>query len=104
MILRRSQDVLSIAGIDFSYIREGSGKPILVLGSAVYYSKAFSSKLREHFELIFVDLRHFIGSYEPAEEELNKITFVLYPECSHSPQTEHPDEFDPILISWLTNL
>jgi proline iminopeptidase len=78
MAFKRNQGKVSIAGIDFSYIREGTGKPILVIGSAVYYSKAFSPELREHVELIFVDLRHFVGSYKPNEEELKRTTFDTF--------------------------
>lgn len=52
--------------------------PILILGSAAYYSKAFSQNLRDHFELIFVDLRHFIPSYKPPEEELEKVTLETF--------------------------
>lgn len=108
----------------------------MVIGSAVYYSKAIPSKLREHFELIFVDLRHFVGSYTPTEKELNRISletfidvlkpcsrhwawidlpcwedlvagidniaFELLPNSSHSPQTEHPNDSDQTLFSWMT--
>ena len=73
-----SRGVVSIDGIDFHFIREGSGMPILILGSATYYSRAFSQNLREYFELIFVDLRQFIPSYNPDKEELEEITLETF--------------------------
>ena len=38
---------------------EGTGEPMLVVGSAVFYPRVFSRDLREQFRLVFVDLRHF---------------------------------------------
>jgi proline iminopeptidase len=38
---------------------EGHGPTCLVLGSSIYYPRAFSQGLREHLRLVFADLRHF---------------------------------------------
>ncbi|MFX0209940.1 MAG: alpha/beta fold hydrolase [Candidatus Hodarchaeota archaeon] len=70
----RSEGVITIEGISHTYVREGSGKPIAVIGSAIYYPKAFSSSLKEQFELVFIDLKHFIPLYNPPKEELEKVT------------------------------
>jgi proline iminopeptidase len=40
--------------------------------------RAFSPVLRETFELIFVDSRHFIPSYQPSEEELQGFTLATF--------------------------
>jgi proline iminopeptidase len=48
-----------VNGGDLRYRTEGSGPPILVLGSASYYPDTFSQTLREHAELVFLDVRHF---------------------------------------------
>ena len=66
--------VLSLDGIDFRYVREGAGPPIVVIGTSTYYPRAFSPELRKHFELIFVDSRHFIPSYRPTDHELESLT------------------------------
>ncbi len=70
-ILRRDE-------VDFHYVREGEGPPIVVIGSSTYYPRAFSPALREHFELIFVDSRHFIPSYQPTEKELESLTLETF--------------------------
>jgi len=70
--------ILSWDGVDFRYVREGSGLPIVVIGSSRFYSRAFSPALREHFEMIFVDSRHFIPSYQPTGEELESLTLETF--------------------------
>jgi proline iminopeptidase len=50
--LRRGRSILEVR-------TEGRGRPVLVLGSSVYYPRTFSSALRERCRLIFADLPHF---------------------------------------------
>ena len=52
-------------GFGLRYAIEGTGTPGLVVGSALYYSRAFSSNLRRHFRLVFVDHRGFAPSPGP---------------------------------------
>lgn len=52
---------ITVGDAQLQYVRDGSGPPVLIVGSATYYPKAFSSNLREHFELVFVDGRHFVA-------------------------------------------
>jgi proline iminopeptidase len=33
---------------------EGTGRPILVIGSAIYYPRTFSQNLRKHLRLVFL--------------------------------------------------
>lgn len=49
-------------GFKLSYTIEGSGKPALVIGSALYYPRTFSQNLRNHLQLIFMDHRGFAPS------------------------------------------
>lgn len=70
--------IVNVDGIDFRYVREGKGVPIVIIGSSTYYPRAFSPKLREVFELIFVDSRHFIPSYQPSEEKLQGLTLEAF--------------------------
>ncbi|UCF37512.1 MAG: alpha/beta hydrolase, partial [Acidobacteriota bacterium] len=62
-----SQGVVAVDGAELSYVREGRGPSLLVIGSATYYPKAFSPRLRQHFDCIFPDSRHFVPSFIPDE-------------------------------------
>jgi proline iminopeptidase len=44
---------------DLGYRIEGSGKPLLVIGSATYYPRTFSQALRKKLRLVFIDHRGF---------------------------------------------
>jgi proline iminopeptidase len=61
---------VQVQGCKLAYIREGKGPTIFVIGSSVYYQKAFSNQLREKFDLIFADSRHFVPSCAPPPDEL----------------------------------
>lgn len=63
------------AGVELRYTREGQGQSIVVIGTATYYPRAFSAKLRQEYELIFVDSRHFVPSYLPSKDEMDVVSF-----------------------------
>ena len=65
-------------GVRLRYFREGSGVPAVVIGSSMYYPRAFSTTLRDHLDLIFADGRHFAPSYEPSESELESLTLETW--------------------------
>jgi proline iminopeptidase len=44
---------------ELSYCVEGSGPPVIVIGSAVYYRRVFSAALRQSLQLVFLDHRGF---------------------------------------------
>jgi proline iminopeptidase len=69
---------IEFRGARLRYRREGTGDPVLVPGSAVYYSKAFSASLRAHLDLVFCDCRHFVGDYLPSEAELAALTLESF--------------------------
>ena len=71
---------INIDGVEFKYERRGLGKPVVVIGSASHYSKAFSKSLGDKYEFIFIDGRHFIPSYNPTEEELNSLNLSTWAE------------------------
>ena len=56
-----SQDILTANGVELYYVVEGRGTPLLVIGSAIYYPRTFSERLREYFKFYFVDLQRFAG-------------------------------------------
>ncbi len=43
-----SSGIIEIDGFKLRYAIEGSGKPALVIGSAIYYPRTFSQNLRNH--------------------------------------------------------
>jgi proline iminopeptidase len=62
--------VVEVKGAHLPYRVEGYGQPCLVVGSSLYYPRTFSPGLREHLQLVFVDLRHFAASdpsFEPGQ-------------------------------------
>jgi proline iminopeptidase len=58
------------------YRIEGAGAPAIVIGSSIYYPRAFSQNLRKHLRLVFLDHRGFApspGPVENSEFELDKL-------------------------------
>lgn len=51
--------VINIDGSQLNYKVEGRGMPCLVIGSSIYYPRTFSSDLRNHLKLYFVDMKWF---------------------------------------------
>lgn len=54
-------------GFRLRYIIEGAGTPALIVGSAPYYSRAFSANLRKYLRLVSVDHRGFAASPGPRD-------------------------------------
>ena len=51
-------------GFILEWVREGKGLPMIVLGSRSFYLRYFPQSLREHFEIVFSDLRQWVPSPE----------------------------------------
>ena len=49
---------VKVDGCELPYVREGHGPSIMIIGSASYYQKTCSHRLRQHCDLIFADARH----------------------------------------------
>ena len=67
---------VDIDGFKLRYQVEGSGLPTIVIGSTVEHPRTFSSNLREHLQLIFVDHRGFTrlpDGVDPASVDLTTI-------------------------------
>ena len=69
---------VNVDGCELTYVREGHGPAILVIGSAIYYQKTFSPRLRQHFELILADARHVVPSYAPGADALQRLTLDTF--------------------------
>ncbi len=49
-------------GFKFSYLIEGHGFPLIIIGSPLYYPKFFSTLFKQHFQCIHIDHRGFAPS------------------------------------------
>lgn len=86
--------LVSVDGASLHYIIEGSGIPALVIGSAVYYPRTFSSRLREAFRLAFIDVRHFAES-DPSFD-LDRISLDTYTDDIEKVRTQ--TGFEPAVV------
>jgi len=50
---------VEVEGATLRYVTEGTGIPVLVIGSSIYYPRAFSDRFKQTYKTIFTDLRHF---------------------------------------------
>jgi proline iminopeptidase len=82
----RGAGVVEVEGARLGYRIEGHGQSCLVIGSSAYYPRVFSQELREHLQLVFVDLRQFAAS-DPAfsPERISIETYI--DEIEHVRQT-----------------
>jgi proline iminopeptidase len=73
--MNKNQSIIS-DGFELKYCIKGQGKPILVVGSSVYYPRLFSENLYEKFQFIFLDHRGFVKptrALEPEDYTLDKV-------------------------------
>jgi proline iminopeptidase len=47
-------------GFELEWVREGSGTPLMVIGAHRFYPRYFPQSLRDHFEIVFCDLRQWV--------------------------------------------
>ncbi|WP_413359819.1 alpha/beta fold hydrolase [Bacillus subtilis] len=64
-------------GFDLAYRIEGEGAPILVIGSAVYYPRLFSSDIKQKYQWVFVDHRGFAKLKRGLRAEDSRLDAVL---------------------------
>lgn len=67
---------ISIDGFRLRYCVKGTGDPILVIGSSLYYPHLFSETLYETFQFIYLDHRGFVKpnrTLEPENYTLDKV-------------------------------
>jgi proline iminopeptidase len=69
---------VNVAGATLAYAKQGTGRPMLVVGSSIYYPRTFSRHLGQSCLLVCADLPHFVqlGS----RFELGRISFDCYAE------------------------
>jgi proline iminopeptidase len=65
------------------YCIEGTGHPTIVIGSAIYYPRAFSRDLRQNLRMVFLDHRGFAASPGPVPTSMFALeTLVDDIECA----------------------
>jgi proline iminopeptidase len=69
---------ITVANAPLRYVREGSGPTVVAIGSAIYFPKAYSTALRRQLDMVFVDSRHFVPSYQPSREQLAQISLETF--------------------------
>jgi proline iminopeptidase len=68
--------VIRAGNFELGYAIEGDGKPALVIGSAVYYPRTFSDRLRQELKLVFLDHGGHgrpSGAFEPSDYGLGTV-------------------------------
>jgi proline iminopeptidase len=78
MPMSRKLGSIQRSGATLRYAVEGAGIPVLVVGSAVFYPRTFSRRLREDCTLAFADLRHFGEGF--AGSRVAEVSFDAYAE------------------------
>ncbi len=69
----KNTGVVKVEGAELRYVVEGQGRPILVLGSSIYYPRTFSDELKGQFKFAHLDSRHFV----PADPDFDITTISL---------------------------
>ncbi|MGM7634303.1 alpha/beta fold hydrolase [Bacillus sp. Hm123] len=64
-------------GFELNYCMKGKGKPVLVVGSSIYYPRLFSEQLYQHFQFIFMDHRGFVRPPRTLERENYQLDQIL---------------------------
>lgn len=71
---------IDIAGATLNFTVEGSGIPILVVGSSIYYPRTFSRELRQSCKIVCMDLPHFAESgpdFQPGSVSFNTYAEII---------------------------
>jgi proline iminopeptidase len=62
---------------NLAYRVEGTGTPAIVIGSSLYYPRAFSQNLRSHLRMVFMDSRGFAPSPGPVDNSAFALDTLL---------------------------
>lgn len=69
LVLNSLNGKASLDGASLAYFVEGSGSAVMVIGSAVYYPRTFSTEFKNSYRVGYADLRHFASSEESVNAE-----------------------------------
>jgi proline iminopeptidase len=68
---------IAAGAFDLAYRIEGNGTPAIVIGSSLYYPRAFSENLRSHLRMVFMDHRGFAPSPGPVDNSAFALDTLL---------------------------
>jgi proline iminopeptidase len=88
------RETLAVPGVTLAYTLEGTGVPLLVAGSSVYYPRTFSRNLRELCALVCMDLPHFAAVARDFKRE--SITFDAY--ARHLETVRAAEELERVVV------
>ena len=75
---RPDNGTVTVDGAELSWVREGEGPVLFLIGSSVTLQVAYSAELRDHFEMVFVNGRHFTPAYAPDSDSLSTLTLSTF--------------------------
>src|SRR5947209_20294416 len=64
--------VISREGFELTWVRQGSGPPLIVVGSAIYYQRVFPDQIQQQFEIFYFDSRQW--AVTPAGFDVSTLT------------------------------
>lgn len=64
-------------GVALHYVRDGQGTPMMIIGWSGY-GQMFSNRLRQRFDIVCHDCRHFVLSYTATPDELQALTLETF--------------------------
>lgn len=68
-----------VSGATLDYSVEGTGKPLLVVGSSIYYPRTFSQNIKQFCTILCADLPHFVQL--DSDFRFDTISFDFYANC-----------------------
>ena len=71
------QGTIKAGRFTLPYRIEGTDHPTIVIGSALYYSRVFSQRLRDHLRLVLMDHRGFAPSPGPVDNSEFELEAVI---------------------------
>jgi proline iminopeptidase len=73
--MKIQEGIIERDGFKLSYRIEGTGAPVLIIGSTLFYPRLFSPKLKESLQLIYLDHRGF--SLAPEDKRSTEELYAL---------------------------
>lgn len=65
-------------GLKLNHLIRGQGIPLVVIGSMIYYSKAFAPELENQFQFIYTDARHFVPNCQESKIPADSLTLAHF--------------------------
>ncbi len=75
-----SSGVVNVDGALLRYKRNGTGTPVVIIGTSLYYPRVFPKDLELRFDVTYTDSRHFVGTYHPTDVEFERLTLDRFAE------------------------